>query len=337
MLSHLGALLAGFSIVSCFILLFAYVFFLNDMRKSTGSKFACFCLLGSLIALQIGHYVFFTSQTDLLSSRNYCLILITVPAFFYLFSRFVISPESIHKPVDGLHFLPALFSFLVPTSLIPSIAFLIGMVYTFWFSRIVFKLRQQRSHFKFEIFFFGLFSVIALIALLLGLALPYLDPAIFYTIYSISISICMTLIVSALLVFPDLLIDIALIAESAYAQTKLSGVDVSKMKQQLEQIMSVDKQYQNEALNLTTVANLLGLTGHQLSELINTEYNLSFPRFVRKHRIEAAKEMLENEPNTSILAISLDTGFKSQSSFYAAFNESTGESPGSYRKRKAQF
>lgn len=56
--------------------------------------------------------------------------------------------------------------------------------------------------------------------------------------------------------------------------------------------MLEDKLYQNESLNLAMVADSLDLSVHQVSELINIEYGYSFPRFVREHRVQAAKELL---------------------------------------------
>lgn len=95
-----------------------------------------------------------------------------------------------------------------------------------------------------------------------------------------------------------------------------------------------EKLYENENLSLLMLAEQVDLTSHQLSELINTEYDYGYPRFVREHRVRAAKSMLVAEPDSSVLAVSMATGFKSQSSFYTAFKESTGESPGSYRSKR---
>ena len=96
--------------------------------------------------------------------------------------------------------------------------------------------------------------------------------------------------------------------------------------------MKLDKLYQNEKLNLAMLAEAMTLTSHQLSELINVHFGKSFSRYIREQRVAAAKELLLSQPDASILAISLETGFKSQSNFYAAFKEITGQSPGDYRK-----
>jgi AraC-like DNA-binding protein len=117
----------------------------------------------------------------------------------------------------------------------------------------------------------------------------------------------------------------------------LKGVDVDDSLRRLNDLMAVEKLYQNEKLNLSMVADAMDLTSHQLSELINVHFGKSFSRYVREQRIEAARSLLASQPDASILAISLETGFKSQSNFYAAFKEITGQSPGDYRKTQSRM
>jgi AraC-like DNA-binding protein len=125
-----------------------------------------------------------------------------------------------------------------------------------------------------------------------------------------------------------------LVTNLAYAKSKLLNVNVEAAQARLEELLTQDKIYQNENLNLGQLADLAELSPHQLSELINTRYGMGFPRFVRERRVDAAKKLLTEQPETAILAISLMTGFKSQSNFYIAFKEATGQSPGSYRRDK---
>ena len=96
--------------------------------------------------------------------------------------------------------------------------------------------------------------------------------------------------------------------------------------------MSDGKAYQNEDLSLNSLAAEVGLTAHQLSELINSRLGMGFSRYVRERRVEAAKALLLAAPSQTILSVSLDTGFRSQSAFYAAFKEMTGQSPGDFRE-----
>jgi AraC-like DNA-binding protein len=324
-------LIAGFSIFSAGVLLFAYLFFLPDMRKTTAGKCGCSVLLAGLGALQWYHFHYFSTGSDLLIDRGYLSLLLLVPVAFYFFTRSVLFPEFLFSRQQLFHFLPLGAAFLLPASIVPGLAFLIGTGYTFWFARTVYRVREQSQRFKFEIFFFGLFALMALLALLLGLSLPFIEHFIFYTAYSTSIGVAILLVVAAIIIFPELLRDITEITEMAYARSKLLGLDISVLKEQLHQLMFEDEVYQNENLSMRILADLLAISSHQLSELINTEYGVGFPRFVREHRITHAKRLLIEERDASILSISMMTGFKSQSSFYTAFREVTGVAPGHYR------
>jgi len=335
--NHISILLIGFSVFACLILLSAYLFFLPNMRKSVYGKVACAVLLVSLASLQLTHYTYFSEQLALLNYRAYGLLLTVIPAAFYFFSRIVLYSNVEYRSVDCLHVVPIVLACVMPVSLLPPLAFMFGTAYTFWFTKVVLQLREQSERFKFELFFFGMFALMALVALVLGLALPSLDHHVFYTAYSNAISLALLLVLSALLVFPELLSDILVITELAYAKSKLIGVDNDAKIKQLKQLMEVDKHFQNEDLNLSTLAESLELSSHQLSELINSHFGYGFPRYIREQRIEEAKRLLIDQRQASILAISMETGFKSQSNFYTAFKEITGLSPGQFRKKASDL
>ncbi len=332
MISNFVQLIAGFSIFSAAIFLFAYLFFLPSIRKNVISKISCAALLVSLSGLQYWHYLFFSNDADLLNNRGYLYLLLFVPMTFYFFSRVVLFPDSKLSPYHFLHFIPVVIGLFLPIKIIPVIAFLIGTGYTFWIARIIFQLRAQSSRFKFEIFFGSLFALMALLALVLGLSVPYINHTIFFGAYASSIGIAMLLVTASVIIFPELLSDIVEITEATYAKSTLGGINVDSVRASLEKLMNEDKVYQNESLSLSMLAEMLDINSHQLSELINTHYNYGFPRYIRERRVTEAKNMLTNEPNASVLSIGLANGFKSQSNFYSAFREITGMSPGNYRK-----
>ncbi len=332
MLTSFTLLLIGFSIFSSASLLFAYIFFLKDMRKTVISRTSCAALLIFLSALQCFHFEHLQTGKDLLESKAYVLLLLSIPPTFYFFSREVLLPGGKYSILQLIHFLPLLLGVFVASNIAAPFSFLIGTGYAFWFTHIVFGMRRQRSRFKIELFFFGLFALVALIVLILGLSIPYIDNKVFYITYANSTGIAMFLIASALIIFPELLSDITEAARMTYASSTLGGIDIEEKLIQLEHVMTEDKLYQNEDLNLSTLATVLEISAHQLSELINTTFSIGFSRYVRELRVAEAKKLLAAEPQTSVLAIGLMIGFKSQSNFYAAFREITGEAPGAYRK-----
>ncbi len=336
MLIHLTVLLIGYTIFSAGSLIFAYSFFLNDLQKSIYSKFSCALLLIGLASLQGFHYLALTASFDALNHRLYLMGLLIVPACFYYFSRFVLFPSLSPKTHHLIHLLPVIVGLILPKAVIPGVAFLIGSAYCLWFIHLVLKLRAQQNRFAMERFFFGMFALFAIMALVLGLMIPYIDKTIFYMAYGSSIGIAMLLVTTAIIVFPEMLNDLQQIAERSYANSKLNGIDIEVKKNRLEDLIQQENIFQNEKLSLSHMAELLDLTPHQLSELVNSEYGYGFSRFVRTNRVEQAKKLLILEPKTSVLAISIMTGFQSQSNFYSAFKEVTDESPGNYRKSRIQ-
>ena len=333
---YLSISLCGFSIVSALVLLFAYLLFLEKMRKTLVGKIACIAMLLGLTMLQGAHLLFFIDTVDLLSNRLYCILLAILPVAFLFFSREVLFLNNEISWRDSIHFLPALASVVLPVFWVPLLAFTVGSGYTFFIALKVYRLRGHIDRFRFEIFFFSLFFVIAVVALALGMVLPSLDHAAFYYSYANSISIAMVLVVSALIIFPDLLSDVLIITESAYINSRLGNIDIESKLRQLDRLMIDEKQYEHEGLDLQSLAEMVELSSHQLSELINRHYKFGFSRFIREHRVRAAKDLLVAEPQASVLSIALSVGFKSQSSFYGAFKDITGESPGSFRRNNAQ-
>ena len=322
----------GFSIVSAAILLCAYLFFIRDMRKTPMSLVACSCLLVALSGLQLLHWQFLESGTDLFASQLYVFLLIGTPPTFYFFSREILLPDTQTRFSDIIHLLPLSLAFVMPGSLVVPVALAIGAAYSVWFVRIVFGMRRHVRRFKFELFFFGFFALFAILISILAVASPYMDSAVFYIAYANTTAVALLLIMSALIGFPELLSDISAAAELAYSSSTLNSVNVEAKLRELDQLMIEDKIFQNENLNLNLLASTVELSPHQLSELINTRFGYGFSRYIREQRIAEARKQLLEDQTSSILSISLMTGFKSQSNFYTAFREITGQSPGSFRK-----
>lgn len=333
MLHTVTQLIIGFSVVSGLILLFAYLFFLSNMQKTRLGIMSCSVLLLALVGLQLAHLYYLQTGADLFSSPGYVLLLLAAPPAFYFFGREILLPDSKTSLREAWHLLPLLSAAVLPADYIAPIAFIIGTGYSIWLARIVYGMRRQVARFRFEMFFFGLFALLAVGVLTLVFLVPYTSAEMFYVGYAIAIGTTLILIVGALIVFPELLSDISDAAAVTYASSTLGGVDIEAALRELDRRMTDEKVFQNENLNLGMLADMLQLTSHQLSELINTQFGISFPRYVREKRVAEASRLLQEEGASSILSISMAVGFRSQSNFYAAFREITGESPGKFRNQ----
>lgn len=327
--------IAGFSAISALLLFIAYALLITVPGKSAYSVSSCAALLAALTGIQVTHLQYFLGGPAPLESFGYRLALFVAPSTFYFFGRWVILPTEPFRPVQLVHLLPILLLFILRLDIALPILFFFGAGYSLWLGYVVYGLRDQRKQFRFEFFYFVVMSVLALIVLGLGFSLPYIDHAYFYYFYNNAVGLAFAIMVVALVANPNLIGDLSEAARVKYGASTLREIDVDACLKKLEQLMMESKAYQNESLSLASLAAEVGISSHQLSELVNTRLGMGFSRYIRECRVKAAQALLIAAPAQSILSISMDTGFRSQSAFYAAFKEVTGQSPGDYRKTRS--
>ncbi|MDX1957732.1 MAG: helix-turn-helix domain-containing protein [Leptospiraceae bacterium] len=128
--------------------------------------------------------------------------------------------------------------------------------------------------------------------------------------------------------YPSYFTDLEIyLSQKKYKNSRLKGLDLLKIKNELEQLMIIDKIYCEETVSLTILANQMSITSHQLSEYFNDILNKNFVTYINEFRIHDAQILLSNEPEMTILAIAYQVGFNSKSAFNAAFLKITGCTP----------
>jgi AraC-like DNA-binding protein len=259
-------------------------------------------------------------------------LLFAVAPAFYLFSKPLLQARTETYPRQLLHLLPVLIAPFLPYPLALPLAFGVGAGYLLWLAHSVYALRDQRSRFRVELGILGGIFVIALVVAVLGLSLPLLTEKLFFTLYACAIGCAFLLVNLALNVTPQLSTDVAEAAQETYATSTLNNVNCEMALAELEASMQEEELFRRPDLDLPTLAEHVGLSSHQLSELINTRLGKGFSRYVREFRVEAAEDMLREEPSASVLSVGMSVGFTSQSNFYEAFRELTGMTPGQFRK-----
>lgn len=107
----------------------------------------------------------------------------------------------------------------------------------------------------------------------------------------------------------------------------------------LENLFTHDKIYLDSSLSLESMAKRLNLSPSYLSRIIHAELNMSFPDYLNSFRIEEAKNYLRNPEfsNYTIVAIGLEAGFNSKSSFYDVFKRTTGQTPSAFQKQHTRL
>ena len=102
----------------------------------------------------------------------------------------------------------------------------------------------------------------------------------------------------------------------------------------LEKLMTQHEYFKSSELTQLKLAEYMGISRHQLSELLSLHSSGNFYEFLNKFRIEAVKSEIINQPvNTNLLNLAYDCGFNSKSSFINAFKKFEGLTPSQYRKQ----
>ena len=115
---------------------------------------------------------------------------------------------------------------------------------------------------------------------------------------------------------------------------ELTPEDAECFARELEAIMRKDKPYLQNDLRLNDLARILGISSHQLSELLNTHLGTSFYDYINKCRYETARSLLRDaNSRLSILEVAYQAGFNSKNTFYRVFKQFSGHTPSSYRKQ----
>lgn len=112
----------------------------------------------------------------------------------------------------------------------------------------------------------------------------------------------------------------------------ISDEELSKIKTALEDLMEVEKPYLESELNLIRLAEMLSVSTHHLSYVINTGFEKNFFQYVNEFRVEHAKILLKENTKLSILGIAYESGFNSKTSFNTTFKKLTGQTPSEFKK-----
>ena len=102
----------------------------------------------------------------------------------------------------------------------------------------------------------------------------------------------------------------------------------------LEELCSYNHIYRDSTIDRDKVATMLSISSGYVSQLVNTITGDNFSTYINRHRVEAVKSLIVDAEfdNYSLLAIGLECGFSSKSTFHTAFKKITGTTPNAYRK-----
>lgn len=328
-------LMVGFS-VGMAMLLAAVLASYRQLALPWQSRLGGFAMLAGLALTQLAHLQLASDAMAPFPTRRYVVVVFLQSLGFYWLLLGMLRPEGHWRRIEwALPFAVLALSLSVPLAWAIPVALAMGTALALHLCALVYRLRAMRRWFALELRVLALFAVMAIVVAISGfLASGLLGWYSYAWTYSAAISLGFLVVGWLLLSVPDLVPKTREAVDVAYAQSTLARVDRDATVERLRQLFEQEQIHRSEALSLATVAEMLGLSTHQLSELVNTAFGMGFSRFVRQYRVETAKQMLIDEPRASVLSVGMAAGFNSQSSFYVAFKEQVGEVPGEYRQRR---
>jgi AraC-like DNA-binding protein len=104
----------------------------------------------------------------------------------------------------------------------------------------------------------------------------------------------------------------------------------------VEEALSLNRLFADAGLTLGRLADGVGCTPHQLSEVLNRYANISFHELLNRRRVADVKVQLldPSADRYTIEGIGASAGFGSRSALYAAFRRLEGMTPAEFRAAK---
>ncbi len=122
-----------------------------------------------------------------------------------------------------------------------------------------------------------------------------------------------------------------------YQKSGLSSDQAAQLFQRIEQQMNTDELYKKNDLTLAEIAQTLEEPINHLSQAINSQTGSTFYNYINQYRIQAFLELLEDPQSKQFtnLALAMECGFNSKSTFNKYFKKYTGKTPTEYIKQKS--
>lgn len=105
----------------------------------------------------------------------------------------------------------------------------------------------------------------------------------------------------------------------------------------IARLIEEEKVYREPDLNISSLADRLGVSRNAISKAVNTTQQKKFTTFINDYRIRESIRLLSDPANDRMTtdAIATDAGFNSRETFYRAFKARTGITPTLFRKNRS--
>ena len=122
--------------------------------------------------------------------------------------------------------------------------------------------------------------------------------------------------------------------EKKKTRKRLDEKVLLQLQEKLNLLMQDEKIYLDNQLTLRSLAEKLNTSSNNLSWLLNSVYNCTFYEYINRSRIKTFITKIENGEHKeyTVLALSIDSGFNSKSTFNKAFKAEMNDTPTNYIK-----
>ncbi|GAB4525794.1 MAG: hypothetical protein Kow00133_14500 [Amphiplicatus sp.] len=120
------------------------------------------------------------------------------------------------------------------------------------------------------------------------------------------------------------------VPQRKYGRSALDSERMERIAEKLNRVMQDEKLFRNPSLSLRDLSDRLSVSENYLSQTLNEKLGRNFFDFVNAWRVDEAKRLLR-ENDGPVLAIALEVGFNSRSTFNAAFKKHGGGTPSQFR------
>lgn len=126
-----------------------------------------------------------------------------------------------------------------------------------------------------------------------------------------------------------------------FSKYKKSGLTDSlslELRDKLLELFDREKVFMENDLNLEGLAERMGTTRHNASQVINEHFHLSFHELLNKYRIDEAKDILRSDyqRNLNIIDIAYEVGYNNKVTFNKAFKKDTSLTPSQFQSQALQ-
>lgn len=125
---------------------------------------------------------------------------------------------------------------------------------------------------------------------------------------------------------------------SGATMLKINEQKSNTIKEHLLAYMQQEKPWLNSELRQADVANALGYSIHELSQVLNVQLNHNFSDFINSFRVEEVKRRIQcgDTQKYTLTAIAIQSGFSAKSSFQRVFKKATTMTPTEYLKNQGK-